>query len=219
MNRYMTWSEIVSRYRFDEVVETYHHDGSTKGRPEQHELFHCQKEPGGSEFEVTNFLNSLVKLFKFKNILETGAEQGHSTVAMAEAVAYNGVGKLTSVDNCEIAADKVPKRLSATSLSPYVNYIKKESVQFAKEYGGPPFDFVFFDCGFPSRIDAFHILMEKGKLSRIVSFHDASYYRRDDPQTANYLDSLDEIHEKYALRFGGLFNIISRGFRMFQLAL
>jgi predicted O-methyltransferase YrrM len=217
----MTWSSIVRKYKFDGVLETDHHpDGSHHGRVEQHELFHCDPGAGGSEFEVTNFLNALVKLFKFRNILETGAEQGHGTVALAEAVCYNGVGHVTTVDNCQVAGWKVPLKLKECGLSKYVTYVPLDSESFAKQYDGEPFDFVFFDCGFPARVNCFHTLMERGKLSRIVSFHDVPRPRvfRSE-QDSQYRDDLDEIAEKYAKRWGGLFNIFSRGFRIFQLEL
>tara|TARA_Y100001972_G_scaffold119815_1_gene161546 strand:- start:861 stop:1517 length:657 start_codon:yes stop_codon:yes gene_type:complete len=218
----MDWNQIVVKYGFGEVRENYHHTPQDAhiNKPERHEWFHCSKEPGGSEFEVCNFLNSFVKLIKPQNVLETGAEQGHGTVALAEAVQYNGLGHVTTVDNCRIAKTKVPVILEECSLSDKVTYCDMNSVEFADTYEGPPFDFVFFDCGFPSRIQCFDRLQERGKLSRFVSFHDVSHYQRvNDPQTEDYCAELDRIAKQHASEYGGIFNVLSRGFRLFQLAL
>ncbi|MAE81327.1 MAG: hypothetical protein CMB80_01235 [Flammeovirgaceae bacterium] len=217
----MTWSQIIERYGYDSMRETdYHPDGSHHGRTEQHELFHCASTGGGSEFEVTNFLNALVKLFKFRNVLETGAEQGHGTLALAEAVQYNGVGHVTTVDSCDIAERKTKEKLSECGLDKCVTYVKEWTTEWAKEYDGPPFDFAFFDCGHEARVEVFHTLYGKGKLSRVVSFHDVSHPQREnDPQAEKYCAALDLIASEYACQHGGLFNILSRGFRMFQLAL
>jgi predicted O-methyltransferase YrrM len=211
------WADIVKTYGYDACKETdYHEDGSHHNKAEQHELFHCSNDGGASEFEVTNFLNALVKLFKFRNILETGAEQGHGTVALAEAVKYNGVGHVTTVDNCKIAKDKVAYKLSECKLEEYVTYVESETTAFCKQYDGEPFDFCFFDCGHQARVECYKILRQRNKLSRIISFHDVSYHSRHGSDMIKwYCEQLDNIESEY----GGLFNVLSRGFRMFQLAL
>ena len=215
----LNWQQIIDKYGYDAVLEThYHTDGSHHGRVEQHELYHCGDTGGGSEFEVTNFLNAMIKLFKFRNVLETGAEQGHGTVAMAQAIQYNGVGRLTSVDSCHVAARVTNQKLVECGLDSVVDYVSSETTEFCKTYDGEPFDFCFFDCGHEARVECYHILRERGKLSRIVSFHDVSWPQRgNDPMIQKYCDALDAIGRE--CDYGGLFNIMSRGFRMFQLAL
>jgi len=210
----MKWNEIVDKYGYDTYIESDVQSDWPKEGPKHH-LFHCCKGGYGTEYEVTNFLHALVLSFKFENILETGCEQAHGTSVLAAAVEYNGVGHVTTVDSCDLAHQAGPKRISDCGLSDHVTFIQSETVVFAKSYDGPPFDFAFFDCGHKARIECFHILNDKHKLSRIAMFHDASYFMEYIPIAKWYLNELNVIGEKY----GGLQNILSRGFRLFQLDL
>jgi len=211
----MQWPDIIYRWGYDECLETDLHGPSTKADPRcKHHLFHCTNRQGGSEYEIANFLNAMVTLFKFENILETGCEKGHATMAMAAAVQYNGVGQVHTVDNCDIAYKVANENFKQAHVDEDIIYHKQDSVSFARDWRGDPFDFAFFDCAHEARIEAFNILDKKKKLSRIVSFHDVAPYDTD-PQSLKYTAALDKIGEKYP---SGLINVLSRGFRMYQIA-
>lgn len=187
------------------------------GPPHNWELFHCAYDGFGSEFEVGNFLNALIKLMKYGRVLETGMEQGHGTVAMAEAVKWNGFGHLYTVDNCRIAAQKGPLRVEQCELEDYVTHIRAESAEWARGYTGEPFDFAFFDCGLLSRQEAFRTLVDNGKLLRGAAFHDVDHHATKD-DAIKYRDQIEALFQEYGQQYGGLFNQQSRGFRFIQLA-
>lgn len=51
-----------------------------------------------TEYEVTAFVAALVRLLKPNVVIETGTYEGHTTTAIAEALAVNGVGRVVTYE-------------------------------------------------------------------------------------------------------------------------
>tara|TARA_Y100001972_G_scaffold119815_1_gene161545 strand:- start:211 stop:864 length:654 start_codon:yes stop_codon:yes gene_type:complete len=215
----MNWQQIVEKYGHTlerecdyRLARPQAHNPT--GGPHFYEKFHCAPDGYGTEFEVCNFLNAIIKLMKFENILETGCEQAHGTVALAEACQFNGFGKVTTVDSCRVAAVKGPKKVQECGLQDYVDHVVAFTQDFCRAYEGPPFDFVFFDCGWESRVECYEILKERGKLGKAVSFHDTDRWS-DEQYCVDYWRKVQDIAEKDGI--GGVYNEMSRGFTFIQL--
>lgn len=205
------WPRIVSDLKYDSFTESSFHPFCEANRGN---LFHCGSDGHGSEYETTNFLNALVKLFKFENILETGCEQAHGTLSLIAACQYNGLGKVTTVDQCDEAQRKSRIRFESYGFTNLVDFVHKSSLDFAKEYDGPPFDFAFFDCDPEIRVEVCSILFKKGKLSKMIMFHDT--YRHDLPGVgrSKYSEKVDAFAKENGLI--GIGSSLSRGFELFQ---
>jgi len=207
------WLEIIERYKFTEVSEQSFHPHCPE---EKGDLFHIMNDHG-SEFEVMNFLHAIVLLFKPVNILETGMQNGYSTLAMASACEFNGQGHVTTLDRCVNAHARAGARFTECGLEHRITPVVCDSQNWTECYDGEPFDFCFFDTDLKIRSSEFTNLYRRQKMTGIWSVHDTSRLRgktMSDYQQS-LVDDLDEHGMEHCVP--GIENHLSRGFRFFQL--
>jgi len=207
------WLDIIERYKFCEIreIDFHAHCPAEKG-----ELFHIMNDHG-TEFEVMNFLHALVMLFKPSNILETGTQTGYSTIALAAACEFNGLGHVTTIERDPNAINRAMPKVEECGLSNYVTFENSDSVLWCKKYEGNPFDFAFFDSDLQVRHQEFDALHKAGKLNGLWSVHDTSRLRGETMGDYNQ-DLIDQLDtDGQVLCTPGLENHLSRGFRVFQL--
>src|SRR5262249_34901863 len=81
--------------------------------PEEKAHLFTALDNGSTEFEVLNLLHALVSTFKPEVALETGTYRGFGAIAMASAMAANGVGRLHTVelnpDNADEARSNIDR--------------------------------------------------------------------------------------------------------------
>lgn len=179
-------------------------------KEEQAELFHISKD-ANTEFEVLNFLHSLVILFKPKNVLETGTFTGISSLAISLGLKFNGFGKLTTIDHHEVPnAQALWKKYSVDDI---ITLETVDSLSFCKNYSNEPLDFVFFDTDINIRHLEFNTLYKNNKISKnaIICFHDTSKIRIG--QSLAYITYLNDLNKTNK----GLESFLSRGLRVYQL--
>lgn len=209
----MKWNTIIKELKLDEVLESQAHPHVPE---EKSHLFHTYKmhRSAGSEFEVYNFLYSIVLLFKPTLVLETGTQYGISSLAIGCGLEYNGFGKLISLD---VLDQSIAKDYAKTYNLNNIEYIQQNSLEFIKEYDGDPFDFVLFDSDLNLRVTEFKNLRDKNKLNKLVCFHDTSRLRGLSGGISfkqSTIDALDEIAVTDCLN--GIENHLSRGFRFME---
>ncbi len=154
---------------------------------------------GSTEVETINFINAIAYCFKPAMALETGTYLGCGTIAIAQALEANGLGKLITMDVSGEFLAKAIANVKKAELSHRVEFIQDTSFNVIKNHKGPPFDMVFFDSE-ANRKDEFNLVVEKKLFAKnaICIFHDTSANRhltfKADPE---YTDFLNELLDKY----------------------
>lgn len=127
--------------------------------------------PQAAEDEVADFLHGVIRLVHPDNVLETGTYLADTTVKLAQAVAVNGHGMVTSV---EVDHDKVKAartRLIRTRLAKHVRLLSGsyDSVNLRPEAG--KYQVAFFDSHWERDLEfkAAQPFLAKGC---VVVFHD-----------------------------------------------
>jgi hypothetical protein len=210
------WLKISSELNMLDHLESDAHPHCPE---EKADLYHCAPF-GPTEFEVLNFLFATVLLYKPKNILDTGTQSGYSSLAMAAAINFNGLGHVTTIDRGEvIEARTLAER---NGLNNHITYVMSDSVEFIEKYEGEPFDLAFFDTSIHIRHIEVMNLWNRNKLNKLVAFHDTSRLRyitmnegTGDDFSPEYIASLDEFASKFCLN--GIENHNARGFRIMEI--
>jgi predicted O-methyltransferase YrrM len=125
-----------------------------------------------TEYEVSLFIQGLVRLIQPEYVVETGTFQGHTAAKIGLALFFNGHGELDTLDNGDDATHELA--VTATSLfSSYVNLVRIHSLSFIARM---PIDLAFFDSSTGDRVREFRYFYEGGFLKQhaIVVFHDAA---------------------------------------------
>lgn len=103
---------------------------------------HSAPDAMASEFEVQEFLYSLVRLLKPEVLIETGCYMGHATEAIVSALTKNRSGHLTTCDT-----NFVHHEVTALSNAAYRDYVEVLHCDGVEAISGlsSPVDFAFLD--------------------------------------------------------------------------
>lgn len=82
-----------------------------------------------AEFEVLEFIRTLVTTIKPELIVETGAFLGVSATWMAEGLRRNGFGKIVSCEADPIIFEKASQRIEASGLRPWIDLRNASSLE------------------------------------------------------------------------------------------
>lgn len=152
---------------------------------------------GAAEFEVLNFLNALVYLYKPNLVLETGTGSGLGTAAIAHGLMTNRFGHVHSVEldnQVRVRAGQTIARMQAGMVD-WVTLHQGDSREFICNWQGDPFDFVFFDSLVEFRHVEFQTMQQQGLLNKgaVCVFHDTSRARGETMSDFNrgMIDALD----------------------------
>jgi predicted O-methyltransferase YrrM len=144
---------------------------------ERSELFHTEDDTS-TEYEYLELLQALIFALKPREVLETGGYVGLGTSALAEAVRFNGLGHLTTVEINSGRVQQIKKRLGNLSLEDIVSIVNDDSQKFLLQTD-KHFDFAFLDSDLTIRCKELKILLDRGLLKRhsFVAIHDTSKVR------------------------------------------
>jgi predicted O-methyltransferase YrrM len=166
---------------------------------ERADLFHCH-DGGSTEYEYLEVLKALVIALKPLNILETGTYLGYGTLAIAEAIKFNGCGRLTTIDISYDHVQETTDRLG--ELNEFVQMLHGDSIKFL-EYARETFDFAFFDSDLFIRCREFAICLDRGLLhpGSMAAFHDTSRIRSwpegPDPATPLFWKAFELLNVRF----------------------
>lgn len=185
---------------------------------ERADLFHSA-DPTATEYETLNFLRSFIISTKPTHIVETGTHVGFGTIAIADAIKYNGFGKLWTIeyiDNYRQQAIANVKKYDE-SLLDHVNFILADTREWLKNTD-LQFDFGFFDSELAYRHIEFNIIKDNLKYNAPfwAMFHDTA---RNRSLTMGSNSSKEMIQELDNLSLGKEWMEFpySRGFRILKL--
>lgn len=184
---------------------------------ERAELFHCY-DSGSTEHEYLELLHALVLVSKPLNILETGTYLGFGTMAITEAIKFNGVGHLTTIDLSEENVSKVAASLQSLGMDSLVTVLKGDSLCLIRE-AAEPYDFVFLDSELFIRGLELELLFARNLLpsGSMIVVHDTSRLRvapNGVPDVGSKI--FWETFEKYSNRVRYLEFPLSRGMTVAQ---
>ena len=137
--------------------------------------------------DATWMLQSVVRLWRPKVVVEIGSARGQSTCTLAQACRQNGLGKVYAIDpntpndwsESGTGGDNyefLRARLREYGLDPWCEVIRETSVEAAKHWTGP-IDFLFIDGdhsyeGVKHDFEAFKPWLTE---HAIVAFHDTAW--------------------------------------------
>jgi predicted O-methyltransferase YrrM len=170
---YSKWMDIVDGEGLLEKLES---DAHPHCKEEESHLFRTG-DGGGTEFEILNLLNAFVKALKPRNVLETGTYKGQGTLAIAEALLFNGRGKVTTLENNDGFFQAAEAKLSKWGVMGVVDMVKANSLTWIGNYAGPTFDFAFLDSTLAIRPEELRLLVQQNIIGGMVLIHDTSLYR------------------------------------------
>jgi predicted O-methyltransferase YrrM len=124
-----------------------------------------------AEVESLEFIYSLVRLVKPKNVLETGTWLGAGAVAIARALADNGRGKLVTLELDPECCAFARKRIEAYGLSELATVIETKSLEYMPD---EEIDFLFLDSAIDIRGAEFRHFQPRLRPGSLVVFHDTS---------------------------------------------
>lgn len=181
--------------------------------PESHQHPHVEAEraslfrafePGSTELEYLELLRALVRCVKPRIVLETGAWKGRGTIALAEALAENCVGKLVSLEADPHAAANVRAKLIDRGLHNAV-VIAANSLDYLGSCTDR-FELAFLDSSLSVRARELRRCLELRRLESgaLIAIHDTSRTRtlpdgRPDPASARFWSEFETLRDEFAL--------------------
>lgn len=207
------WMRIIKECGMLDAKESEVHPHCPE---EKAHLLHTFRQPGlGSEFEMMNFLHSVILLWKPSMILETGTSWGYTTLALAAACEFNGVGRVVTLDVEGRRQQHAKATAKKYGLDHLIEYVCEDSLKWTKNYDGDPFDFILFDTMLPIRWQEYQNMLNNGKISGVFCTHDTSRlrgntYHEFSPELIANMDA-DTVPKR------GLESKLGRGLRIFQI--
>ncbi len=197
-----TWDAICERYALHECMEQEHHPHDMR---EQSWLYAC-KDGGTTEYEFLNLLHAMVIATKPATVLECGTFRGFGTLAIAHALAWNGHGKLVTldIDRCQVARDMI----GIEDFSHIVQFEQSEALHVCKDRSRK-WDFAFIDSGDDRDAEALALMSGSMNPNGTIAMHDASPYRNGPSSNHKIVEFLSGVPN-------GIRIWKSRGFQFFQ---
>ncbi len=124
-----------------------------------------------AEFEVLEFLRTLVTTVKPRLIVETGAFLGVSTVWMAEGLRRNGEGRIVSCEFDPVVCAKAQEKISASGLAEWIELRNASSLEIQVD---GPIDLLFSDSDLDIREQEVRRFLPQIAPYGLILMHDAS---------------------------------------------
>jgi len=124
-----------------------------------------------AEYEVLEFLRTLVTTIKPDLIVETGSFLGASTLWMAEGLERNGFGRIVSCEYDSVVFAKAQEKLAASPLRSRIE-LRNESSLEMKVHG--TIDLLFSDSDMPVREQEVTRFLPQMNPDGLILMHDAS---------------------------------------------
>ncbi len=124
-----------------------------------------------AEFEVLEFLRTLVTTLKPRLIVETGAFLGVSTLWMAEGLRRNGEGRILSCEFDPVVYAKAQEKISASELRDWIDLRNASSLAMQVE---GTIDLLFSDSDLDIREQEVRRFLPQMNPHGLILMHDAS---------------------------------------------
>lgn len=124
-----------------------------------------------AEFEVLEFLRTLVTTVKPSLIVETGAFLGVSAVWMAEGLRANGFGRLVSCEFDPVVFAKAQEKIAASGLAEWIELRNASSLEMQVD---GTIDFFYSDSDLEIREQEIRRYLPQISPNGVILMHDAS---------------------------------------------
>ncbi len=128
-----------------------------------------------AEFEVLEFLKTLVTTAKPELIVETGSFMGASTLWLAQGLKENGFGKIVSCEYDPVVFAKAQDKVNQSSVKDWID-LRNESSLDMKVDG--QIDLLFSDSDMPIREQEVRRYLPQVNPYGLILMHDASSHLR-----------------------------------------
>jgi predicted O-methyltransferase YrrM len=128
-----------------------------------------------AEFEVLEFLKTLVTTTKPELIVETGSFMGASTLWLAQGLKENGFGKIVSCEYDPVVFAKAQDKVNQSSVKDWID-LRNESSLDMKVDG--QIDLLFSDSDMPIREQEVRRYLPQVNPYGLILMHDASSHLR-----------------------------------------
>ncbi len=157
--------------RGDVLQPEYHRATPECPRPERWRMYDSMT----AEYEVLQFLKTLVTTLKPELIVETGTFSAVSTLWIAEALKENGSGKIVSCEYDPKVFARAQQRVAASGLSPWIELRNESSLEMTVR---GEIDLFFSDSDPPLREREVRRFLPQIKPNGIILMHDSSSHMK-----------------------------------------
>jgi predicted O-methyltransferase YrrM len=152
-----------------ELLPEYHRATPECPEPERWRMYDSMT----AEFEVLEFLRTLVTTLKPKLIVETGAFLGGSTMWMAEGLRRNGEGRIVSCEFDPILYARAREKIAASGLADWIQLRNASSLEMQVD---GTIDLLFSDSDLDVREHEVRRFLPQVSPHGLILMHDASSY-------------------------------------------
>jgi predicted O-methyltransferase YrrM len=124
-----------------------------------------------AEYEVLQFLKSLVTTVKPRLVVETGTFSALSTIWIAEGLRENGFGKVITCESDPKVFEQARQRMEASGLMPWIECRNQSSLEMKVE---GTIDILFSDSGRDIREQEVRRFLPQISPNGLILMHDAS---------------------------------------------
>ena len=128
-----------------------------------------------AEFEVLEFLRTLVTTIKPHLIVETGSFMGVSTLWFAEALQRNGSGKVISCELDPVVFAKAKEKVATSEFAKWIELRNESSLEMRIE---GEIDLFFSDSDLPVREQEIKRYLPQISPNGLILMHDASSHMK-----------------------------------------
>ena len=130
------------------------------------------------------FLNILIRSAGFTNVLEVGMSVGYSTIWFAEAIEYNGGGRITTIERTPSKVARAKANFAEAGVS-NVTILEGTALDILRGMD-EKFDFVFIDADKGNAPEYFDLALKMLKPGGMIAIDNMTY-------PARYRDLMDNL--------------------------
>jgi predicted O-methyltransferase YrrM len=153
--------------RGESLQREYHRPTPECPHPERWSMYDSMT----AEFEVLEFLKTLVTTTKPELILETGSFMGVSTLWLAQGLKENGFGKIISCEYDPVVFAKAQEKVKHSSVREWIDLRNESSLDMKVE---GRIDLLFSDSDMPIREQEVRRYLPQLNPYGLILMHDAS---------------------------------------------
>lgn len=165
-----------------ELLPEYHRATPECPEPERWRMYDSMT----AEFEVLEFLRTLVTTLKPRLIVETGAFLGVSTVWMAEGLHRNGEGRIVSCEFDPVVYAKAQEKIAASGLADWIDLRNASSLEMPVQ---GTIDLLYSDSDLEIREQEVRRFLPQISAHGLILMHDASSHPGTVRDAAKRLES------------------------------
>jgi len=149
------------------LLPEYHRATPECPHPERWSMFDSMT----AEYEVLEFLRTLVTTLKPDLVVETGSFLGVSTLWIAEGLERNGFGRVVSCEYDPVVFAKAKQKMESSPLKRWIELRNESSLEMKVEGA---IDLLFSDSDMPIREQEVKRFLPQMNPNGIILMHDAS---------------------------------------------